>query len=132
MTIDDYDEAYDLWIHTEGMGISHSDTKSEIEKFLSRNPGFSFVCIEDGKVVGTILCGHDGRRGFIYHVAVQKELRGRKIGQELIRHSLEKLKLDGIMKCHLMVFADNEAGNLFWNHIGWMRRNEIVLYSKDL
>lgn len=132
MNIEDYEEAYALWLRTEGMGITQSDTKQEIQKFLARNPGLSYVCVEQGKIVGTILCGHDGRRGFIYHVAVEEQFRGRKIGQELITHSLEKLKLDGIMKCHLMVFADHEMGNQFWSHMGWKRRDEIVLFSKDL
>ena len=131
MTMEDYEEAYDLWLNTKGIGLSRSDSKEEIGKFLARNEGCSFVCVDQGKVIGTVLCGHDGRRGFLYHVAVREEYRGRSIGQELVRRSLEQLKKHGIAKCHLMVMADNDLGHRFWSRIGWQRRSDIDLFSKD-
>lgn len=131
MTITDYDAAIELWNNTEGMVLSDADSRESIEYYLNRNSGMSFVCTLVDKVIGTILCGHDGRRGYIYHVAVNKEHRRKAIAKRLIGNSLTKLKLEGIMKCHIMVLADNEIGNQFWNYTGWTKRDGILLYSSD-
>ncbi len=132
MQPDDYDRIYQLWINTTGMGISDADSYQNIAKFLNRNPGLSFVACNNDKVIGTILCGHDGRRGYIYHVAVAENHRGRGIGQMLVSNSLKRLKNEGIQKCHIFVFPENEIGNAFWKAIGWTRRDDIYLYSKDV
>jgi ribosomal protein S18 acetylase RimI-like enzyme len=131
MKIEDYEQAFELWNQTEGMVLSDADSKEAVAYYLNRNPGMSFVCVEDGKIVGTILCGHDGRRGFIYHVAVDPQYRSQSIGQKLVSSSLDKLSSEGITKCHLMVLEANEIGNRFWAKAGWQRRSGILLYSKS-
>ncbi|AZN39442.1 GNAT family N-acetyltransferase [Paenibacillus albus] len=131
MTIDDYEAAYTLWMKTEGMVLSGADSEEEIDAYLARNPGASFVCEADGELVGTILGGHDGRRGFIYHVAVSTDTRGRGIGQRLVQLSLGKLSEAGIAKCHLFVLEDNPIGSRFWARTGWQKREGILLFSKD-
>ena len=132
MRIDDYSAAYKLWENTEGMGLSAADSKQEITRYLNRNPGLSQICEDvNGSIAGTALCGHDGRRGFLYHVAVSKSHRGQGIGRELVRRCLNKLHEEGIAKCHLMVIGDNELGQEFWRGLGWLYRDGIALYSKD-
>ena len=91
----------------------------------------SYCCEEHDSIIGTILCGHDGRRGYIYHVTVALEYRGRGIGRLLVEKSLERLKVEGINKCHLFVFADNTIGNAFWTASGWTKREDIFVYSKS-
>jgi ribosomal protein S18 acetylase RimI-like enzyme len=128
--LDDYSEIYELWRNTPGVGLSDADTYENIHRFLLRNKGLSFICRYGEKVIGTILCGHDGRRGYIYHVAVVEEYRCRGIGRMLVEKSLQKLKEEGVNKCHLFVFSDNEIGNAFWNSAGWIKREDIFVYSK--
>lgn len=131
MTIEDYEQAYALWSATAGMGLSESDSKESIASFLERNPGHSFVCACNEELVGTVLCGHDGRRGYLYHVAVSEAHRNKGIGKQLIQAALRSLRSAGIVKCHLMVFTDNEAGNQFWEKCGWERRKDIYIYSSS-
>ena len=132
MKISDYDEIYKLWSNTPGMGLSDADTHENILRFLLRNKGLSFVCRYKDMLIGTILCGHDGRRGYIYHVTVAEGYRGRGIGQMLVEKCLQKLKEEGIDKCHLFVFRDNEIGNTFWSAKGWTKREDIFVYSKSI
>lgn len=131
LTIGDYAEVYELWSITPGMGLSDADSRESIERFLIRNRGLSYVCKYNGSVIGTVLCGHDGRRGYIYHVTVVGEYRGKGIGRVLVEESLRKLKEEGINKCHLFVFRDNEIGNAFWSSSGWTKREDILVYSKN-
>ncbi|MFF2019161.1 GNAT family N-acetyltransferase [Paenibacillus sp. NPDC058177] len=132
MTADDYDAAYELWVNTEGMGLNEADSREGILRFLERNPGLSQVCVhEDGSLAGTALCGHDGRRGFLYHVAVSHASRGKGAGRELVARCLDKLRENGIGKCHLMVFKENQKGRQFWEELGWQYRDDIALYSRD-
>ncbi|WP_124113501.1 GNAT family N-acetyltransferase [Paenibacillus xylanexedens] len=131
MTINDYEMSIELWQRTEGMALSEADSKESINYYLNRNTGMSFVCVDKEQVIGTILCGHDGRRGYIYHVAVDPEYRGKSLGKKLVVSSLEKLRLEGIGKCHIMVIADNEIGNEFWIRTEWTRRDGILLYSSN-
>lgn len=131
ININDYDEIYALWLRTPGMGLSEADSRENIEKFLTRNNSLSFCASDNGRIIGTILCGHDARRGYIYHVTVAEEYRGKGIGHGLVEMSLQKLKEAGIGKCHLFVFADNELGNAFWNAKGWTKRDDIYVYSKN-
>jgi len=131
MQIEDYGEIFELWSNTPGMGLSDADTYENIHRFLLRNKGLSFVCRHEDRIIGTILCGHDGRRGYIYHVTVAEKYRGRGIGRMLVDKSLQKLKEEGINKCHLFVFSDNEIGNAFWSLKGWTKRQDIYVYSKS-
>lgn len=130
MRIDDYDEIYQLWENTSGMGLSDSDSRENIHRFLIRNKGLSFVCRYNDRIIGTILCGHDGRRGYLYHAAVSEEYRGRGIGRMLVDKSLQKLKEEGFNDCRLFVFKDNETGNAFWGSKGWRKREDIFVYAK--
>lgn len=130
--IADYDDIHALWNSTPEMGLSNADSVHKIEKFLSRNEGLSFCYEKRGRIIGTVLCGHDGRRGYIYHVTVAEEYRGRGIGRALVEKSLIKLSEEGIDKCHLFVFGDNEIGNAFWGSTGWNIRNDIIVYSRNI
>ncbi|MEC0371608.1 GNAT family N-acetyltransferase [Paenibacillus chibensis] len=132
MTIRDYDPSIELWKRTEGMGLSEADSREAIMAYLERNPEMSFVCLDEERIIGTILCGHDGRRGFIYHLAVDAEYRGRSIATRLVENSLSMLERCHIDKCHLLVIADNELGNHFWSQSGWQRREGLFLYSKSI
>lgn len=132
MKIEDYQEVYSLWDNTDGMGLGESDSEEEIAKYLSRNPGHSFVCECGGRIVGTVLCGHDGRRGYVYHVAVSESHRKHGIARTLLSKALHSLLEAGIKKCHLMVFDSNHSGQQFWEHIGWQRREDILIYSKTI
>jgi ribosomal protein S18 acetylase RimI-like enzyme len=132
MQIEDYNKAYTLWLNIEGLGLSEADSEENIRSYLYRNKGLSFVCDYKGEIIGTALCGHDGRRGFIYHVAVDKEYWSNGIGKRLVSQCLSKLKDEGILKCHLFVMNNNEIGNGFWNRSGWTFRDDFAVYSKTL
>jgi ribosomal protein S18 acetylase RimI-like enzyme len=132
MEMDDYEKAYSLWTNMDGIGLSEADSKVNIDLFLNRNRGLSLVCENDGEIVGTALCGHDGRRGFIYHLSVDKEFQNKGIGKTLINECLSKLKDEGIAKCHIFVMNNNEAGKDFWSRSGWTYRDDIAVYSKNL
>lgn len=131
MTIEEYDKSIDLWKQTDGLALSEADSRESIAFYLERNPGMSYVCKDGENVIGTILCGHDGRRGYIYHVAVDPAYRGNSIGRRLVESSLKKLNQAAITKCHIMVIADNEIGNRFWTKTGWQRRDGILLFSSQ-
>ncbi|PNR94754.1 GNAT family N-acetyltransferase [Petrotoga sp. 9PWA.NaAc.5.4] len=131
-TINDYDQMYNLWKNIEGMGLSDSDTKENIEKFLNKNQGLNYICEKEGKIIGTILCGEDGRRGYLYHLAVDKDYRRKGIGTKLVNLVFDNLKKKGIIKCHLFVYYENELGKTFWEKTGWHKRNELLIYSKDI
>lgn len=132
MTVEDIDAALDLWHRCEGMGLSDADQPEALKSFLQRNPGLSFSAIEDGELIGTCLCGTDGRRGYLYHLAVDARCRKRGIGSELVERTLGALRRQGIHKCHIMVYAVNQTGLAFWQQEGWVRRPEIVLMSRDV
>jgi len=132
MSIDDYDEAIALWEKTPGMGLSTADKRPAIAAFLARNPGLCFTARIDCTLVGTALCGHDGRRGYIYHVAVAVSQRKQGIARALVEHSLDGLKQQGIEKAHLMVYETNPGGIAFWKQVGWYRRDELAIMSVDL
>lgn len=132
MTLDHYEQSIELWKVTEGLVLSESDSREHIGLFLRRNENLSFVCLEGGSVVGTSMCGHDGRRGFLYHVAVSDTHRGKGIAKRMVERSLEALRAAGITKCHLFTLESNEIGNRYWSGTGWQKRSGILLYSKDV
>ncbi|MDD3243512.1 MAG: GNAT family N-acetyltransferase [Eubacteriales bacterium] len=126
MTMNDYDGVYALWQGTAGMGLRGADDSREgIARYLLRNPGTSFVAVEQERIVGAILCGHDGRRGMIYHTAVAGDWRGCGIGGALVDAALAALRAQGIRKVALVAFAHNEAGNAFWQARGFRLRKDL-------
>jgi ribosomal protein S18 acetylase RimI-like enzyme len=132
MTMEDYSEAYDLWIIC-GNGLNDKDDSPEgIGKYLKRNPSTSFVATCDGKVVGVILCGHDGRRGIIQHACVSPDYRRLGIGNRLVELALEALKNEGINKVLLVAFKKNEGGNAFWEAQGFTLREDLNYRNKAL
>lgn len=133
MKIEDYDQIYTLWSKIKGFGIrSIDDSKEGIERFLKRNPTTSVVAEEDGKIVGAILCGHDGRRGCFYHVCVDEEYRMRGIGKSMVVFAMEALKEEKINKVSLIAFTKNDIGNTFWKEIGWTKREDLNYYDFTL
>lgn len=127
MTIADYDAVRALWENTAGMGLNPADdSRGGIEKYLQRSPGMSFIAQADGKIVGALLCGHDGRRGSIYHLAVAESYRGHGVGKKLVGLALEALRKEGIRKVSVVVFRTNEKGNVFWEKIGFEKRGDLV------
>ena len=128
-TIDAYEQVYSLWETCEGIGLSSTDSRPSIQIYLERNPGLSLMAHDGPTVVGTILCGHDGRRGYIHHLAVQSAYRRQGIGRLLVDKSLAALQSCGIQKCHLFIFHDNASGIEFWERIGWTYRQDIGVVS---
>jgi putative acetyltransferase len=125
--IEDFDAVIALWRRTEGVGLNESDTRRAITAFLRRNPRLSFVAEQGGRIIGAVLCGHDGRRGYLHHLAVSKRHRRRGIGRRLVNACLAKLRKAGIQKCNIFIFANNAAGMKFWAHTGWSLRTELRL-----
>ncbi len=133
MTIEDYERVYELWMSMPGVGLNDTDdTKSGIARFLRHNPASCFVAEEGEKLVGTILAGHDGRRGHIYHLAVHPDFRRQGIGREMVQAVLHALKEEGITKALLVVFKANRSGNEFWEAQGFSIRNDLVYRNKSL
>lgn len=133
MTIEDYQGVHDLWMTIKGFGIrSVDDSEEGIAVFLKRNPTTSVVAVEDGKIVGSILCGHDGRRGCFYHVCVADQYRRRGIGKAMAVYAMNALKKEHINKVSLIAFAKNDIGNAFWNSIGWTKREDLNYYDFTL
>jgi len=132
LTMADYPEVYALWSGMPGIGLSSADSPEAVFVYLERNPGLSFVARQKGKVVGAVLGGHDGRRGYLQHLAVSPEFRHRRVGRMLIEKSLEALGGLGIKRCHIFVYQDNAAGLGFWESAGWFRRDDLLIMSHDL
>ena len=133
MELGDYEKVYNLWAHTAGMGLNTTDDSKEgIAKYLARNPNTCFVAEDGGELVGVIISGHDGRRGFIYHTSVKEEFRRQGIGQQLVSSALAALEQEGIHKVALVVFGKNKTGNLFWEKAGFTVRDDLVKRKKNI
>ncbi len=132
MSIDDYQEIYSLWEKSDNIGLSKADSHHSIKLFLERNPGMSFTAWKEGKLVGTVLTGHDGRRGYIHHLMVHPEYRRQGLGQSLVSRCIFALTRIGIQKCHLFVFEDNQNGVKFWESLGWTKRVELSMMSQQI
>jgi ribosomal protein S18 acetylase RimI-like enzyme len=130
--IDDYDEAMALWNLAKGVEVAEGDSKGEIRAYLLRNPGLSRVAEENGTIVGAVLCGHDGRRGLIYHLAVAPAYHGRGIGKLLVRECVERLRAAGIVRALILVAGDNAGAHSFWLRIGWEDVGGAILMGIDL
>ena len=127
--LEDHAQALALWKSIDGVGLSGADSLENVDRFLRRNPGLSFVATDDDAVVATLLCGHDGRRGLIHHLAVASAHRRKGLGRALVSHALMALRHDGIQKCHLLVFHQNAEGRAFWQRIGADERTTLGLFS---
>ena len=120
MTIGDYDEVRALWLTISGFGIrALDDSREDIDRFIRRNPTTSVVARVGGRIIGSILCGSDGRQGALYHVCVAKPWRRRGIGTMMVAYCMRELSSMGINKVSLIAFRSNDAGNAFWKNIGW-------------
>lgn len=131
MVIEDYDEVRALWEASEGIQVSDIDSSLSIDRFLKRNAGLSFVARERGQLVGAVLCGHDGRRGYIDHLAVRLSHRRQGIGQSLASRCLFHLMRIGIRRWNLFVLEDNQDARAFWTHLGWAEKVELVTMSRQ-
>ncbi len=131
MTIEDYEEIFAMWQITTKRALSKADDKAEIERYLKRNAGLSQVAVCDNKIVGTVLAGHDGRRGFIHHMAVMPDYRRKGIAKAMAEKALEKLAEEGIEKTHIFTYCDNKAGQSFWSSLGFDKREDIFVYSYE-
>jgi ribosomal protein S18 acetylase RimI-like enzyme len=118
-----------LWERSEGVGLSAADEPEALAAFLSRNPGTSFVALRAGRLVGTVLCGHDGRRGLVHHLVVDPDVQRQGLGRRLLRAGLAALHAAGIQKCHLLVFTSNVSGQAFWRAVGAEERTSLALFS---
>ena len=130
MTIEDYPGVRALWMTIKGFAIrSIDDSEEGVARFLQRNPTTSVVAEEDGEIVGAILCGHDGRRGCLYHVCFREDKRMNGIGKAMVVHCMEALKKEQISKVSLIAFTVNDIGNAFWRCIGWTKREDLNYYD---
>ena len=130
MTIEDYSAVKRLWQSIRGFGIrSIDDSEEGVRRFLTRNPGISVTAVQGGEIVGAILCGHDGRRGCLYHVCVREDSRRQGIGKAMVVFCMEALKKEQINKVSLIAFTKNDVGNAFWKEIGWTKREDLNYYD---
>lgn len=133
MDIRDYQQVYDLWASDGNVGLRNLDDSLEgINKFLKRNPDTNFIAEKDGKIVGAILCGHDGRRAYIYHAFVKPTSRRNGVGEALVNEVLAVLDKIGITKVALTVFTSNELGNQFWDKMGFIKRPDLYYRNRTL
>jgi N-acetylglutamate synthase len=129
MTSEDYDAVRALLQATPGVTLRDADSREATERYLARNPGLSFVAEYDGRVVGCVMCGHDGRRGYLQHLIVVPQLRNRGLGRKLWNCCLDQLEKLGILKTHLDVLVTNDPANRYWANAGWVRRDDIYRFS---
>ena len=132
MTIEDYDEIFAMWQITTKRALSSADSRESIARYLERNRGMSQVAVDEGKIIGTVLAGHDGRRGCLYHVCVAEEYRMHGIGKAMTVFCMEALKREHINKVSLIAFTANDIGNAFWRQIGWTKREDLNYYDFTL
>lgn len=129
MTAADYGPVFELLATTPGISLRAADSREAVERYLARNPGLSFVARSEGRIAACIMSGHDGRRGYLQHLAVEPALRRRGIGAALVEHCLEGLRAAGIHKSHIDVLVENSAAQRYWTNLGWNRRDDLVRYS---
>jgi ribosomal protein S18 acetylase RimI-like enzyme len=131
-SIGDYEAAVELWKRAEGIEIAEGDDKKSVVQFLKRNPGLSRTAIDGSTVIGVSLCGNDGRRGHIYHLAVDSKYHGRGVGKRLVQECLERLHGVGIQRAIILVASDNSRGRDFWLRCGWEELAGAMAMGKDV
>ena len=132
MSLRDYPEVRALWERSPGIGLNESDAREAVAAFLERNRDLSVVAVAEGTLVGAVLCGHDGRRGYLHHLAVAESHRGRGIARALLARCVRGLAELGIAKCNVFLFADNAEGAAFWQHNGWTPRRDLRVFQRPL
>ncbi len=132
MAVGDLGTVTALWNGTEGVGLNESDDAGQLRAFLERNPGLSLVARDGSRLVGAVMCGHDGRRGFLYHLAVLPEYRKRGVGRAMVERCLEALGSLGLLRCNILIYVDNHSGDQFWKRGGWYDRSELKLMQHDI
>lgn len=132
MKLSDFLAVSRLWRKSEGIGLNESDTRANIAIFLKRNPAMSFVARKGRTVIGAVLCGHDGRRGYLHHLAVAKNHRGNGIGNKLVAASFSALDRAGITRCNIYLIDSNTAGAAFWKHNGWNKLDGLQVLQKAI
>lgn len=130
LTLADYDEVSAFWRGSEGVGLNECDEREPVANFLRRNPGLSLVVRANGEVIAAVLCGHDGRRGYLHHLAVAPAWRGRGLGRRLVERCLEQLAAAGIRKANIFLYVDNEEGERFWRALGFARRDDLAVLQR--
>jgi ribosomal protein S18 acetylase RimI-like enzyme len=130
MTEADLQSVHELWRQTDGVGLTESDAPEVLRGFLDRNPGLSLIARDGLRLIGATLCGHDGRRGFLYHLAVVPEFRGQGIGRRIVEICLASLAALGIHKCNIFLYVDNETGRRFWDRCGWSGRGDLKILQR--
>jgi ribosomal protein S18 acetylase RimI-like enzyme len=128
----DYDHAVALWKRIDTVEICEGDARDEIREYLKRNPGLSRVAEANGAIIGAALCGHDGRRGWIYHLAVVMEYRGRGVGKLLVDDCLRGLREAGLQRAIILVAGDNSGGHKFWLREGWENIDGAIAMTREL
>ena len=132
METGDYSGALSLWQSLPGLGLSGADKEDAIFRFLEKNPETCFVAQDAEKIIGTVLGGSDGRRGYLYHLSVHKDYQRLGLGRQISEKCLAALKAQGLQKCHIFVIGNNLEGLKFWEKLGWLLRNDILVMSKNL
>ncbi len=132
MTPADHDEVFRLWQNAAGVGLTAADSAEGVRAYLARNPGLSLVARQEDRIVGALLCGHDGRRGYLHHLAVAAEHRRQGIATALVEECLSRLARAGIQKCHLWVYRANHDAQGFWQNLGWTDRADLKVMSRDI
>jgi ribosomal protein S18 acetylase RimI-like enzyme len=132
MTINDYDDIIVMFRETPGISVREADSRAATETYLNRNPGLSFVATVDSKMIGCVMCGHDGRRGYLQHLVVQSEHRNQGIGEKLFMACVYALQKIEISKTHIFVFKTNNLANKFWADKGWELREDLNMYSYNI
>ena len=132
MTMADYDDVIAFWRQQEGMGLNDADGREHIAAFLRRNPGMSVIARDHGRIIAAVLCGHDGRRGTLNHLAVARSHRNRGLGRTIVQRCLDRLRDEGILKCGIFLFSNNKEGERFWLTTGWFERSDLKLLQQEI
>jgi putative acetyltransferase len=135
MTAGDIDDVLALWNGMPGIGLNESDTPENLRAYLARNAGLSLVMRDDGEpegksLIGAVLCGHDGRRGYLHHLAVRPEYRRRGFARQMVEKCLVALRDERIVKCNIFVYAENDDGQGFWRQCGWSHRCDLIVLQR--
>ncbi|WP_254512199.1 GNAT family N-acetyltransferase [Anatilimnocola floriformis] len=130
LTAGDYDAVMQLW--NSAPGVRTNEPREEYERILRRNPGLGTAAWIGSELAGAVLCCHDGRRGYLYHLAVAEQFRRRGLARAIVDHCLQLLTAEGIQRCTIFLIADNEMGKTFWLNHGWRERVDLVAFARDL